>query len=158
MRNLFAILIAFLMLFGFSAFVLDNQQQVLADPEDHGLQDLSQTVIEPTSVTQLAMTISQGTWQVAEVTGTSRILSGPAATNVWKPATKGSQIKDIGGIKTGTDGWVVLTRNKDSVIIAPSSIIEVQPATFVGTQFFQRAGKATFDVDRRPGRRFEVHF
>jgi len=98
---------------------------------------------------------ASGGWLAAEVAGQ---VTERAADGTWQPIERGSALPDGARVKTGPDGKLVLSHNKDTVTLSPNSELELPRKTDGASApgLLQTLGTLLFRVEHSPGRRFEV--
>ena len=98
---------------------------------------------------------AQGGWQVSRVTGEVWI-SSSGAQKVSLTSETSVQAGD--DIRTGRNGRVLLTRGQEVIMISPNSEIAIPESSKDGmaTTISQRAGSATFEVEKRNVQHFQV--
>ena len=92
-------------------------------------------------------------WSITNYIGDVRVRIATGAS--WKPLAKATtHIAPGMQVKTGANGQFVLKQGKDVITVSSNSEIEIP--TKGADSIFQSLGKALFDMDRQPERRFSV--
>jgi hypothetical protein len=101
-----------------------------------------------------AQDLEDGAWRIMKTSGDAWV----ATSEVQAAALNGKEVLKPGdSIRTGRSGRVLLARGKETILIAPNSVVGLPGKGGEGaTTILQQAGSILLEVEKRDVRNFEV--
>ena len=94
-------------------------------------------------------------WLVTQVSGDVTVRIAAAAP--WRAMKPGDIIGPSASVRSGSAGWAVLVRSEDRMAVAAGTAVDIPAETRSNlTSLFQSLGNVFYQVEKSPGRAFEV--
>ena len=113
-------------------------------------------LVTETSVSAIAgAPLKDGEWRVEFAVG--KIDMRPMKDASWQPLKKNVVLQPGTSVRSGPDGWAVLGHGKDRIAVSARTEVDLpQQSPSKATRVLQSIGTMLFQVDKVPGRAFEV--